>query len=82
VTKQWAQKGIERLFIGPRFHAASKPQLLLLANAFPTGNESTAKHAAEHFHREEEHVARANPALMIGREAARRDDAVNVKMNL
>ena len=82
VTKQWPQKGIECLFVGRWFHAARKPQLLLLESAFQTGNELTAKNAAEHFHREEERVAWANPALMIGREAARRDDAVNVGMNL
>ena len=57
VTKQWPQKGIECLFVGQWFHAARKPQLLLLESAFQTGNELTAKNAAEHFHREEERVA-------------------------
>ncbi len=40
------------------------------------------KNAAEHFHRQEERLAWANPALMIGPEAAGRDHAVNVGMNL
>ena len=82
VTKQCPQKAIECFLVGQWFHAARKPQLLLLESAFQTGNELTAKNAAEHFHRQEERVARVNPALMVGREAAGWDHAMNVRMNL
>src|SRR5437899_909929 len=55
-------------------------QLFAPIEAFQTGAELAAKHAAEDFHRQKEPISRAHPMAVIGREPARWDDAVNVRM--
>ena len=47
-----------------------------------TGDEFTAKDAAQYFHRQEEGIARLDPALLIGRQTARGDYAVDMRMHL
>ena len=81
VTKQRPEKSIECFLVGQPLRTARKHQFLLLESAFQTSNELAAKHAAEHFHREEEGVARVNPTLMIGRETAGWDNTMDMRMN-
>ena len=48
--------------------------------AFQTGKELAAEHAAEDFHWQEERIAWPYPAAVVRRQSARRNGAVNVRM--
>jgi hypothetical protein len=82
VAKQRSQKLIERFLFGQPFHTASKPEFPLEESALQTGDELTAKDAAQHLDRQEERIARMDPALVVGRKAAGWDHAMDVRMRL
>ena len=48
--------------------------------AFQTGEELSAEYAAKNLHRQEERIARSYPAAVIRRQSARRNGAVNMRM--
>ncbi len=82
VTKQQSQELTERFLLGKPFHTAGEPEFALEKGALETGDELTAKDAAEYLHRQEERIARVDPALVVGREAAGWDHAVNMRVSL
>jgi hypothetical protein len=48
--------------------------------AFQPGAELASKDPAENLDGQKERITGTNPAAMVGREPARRDNAVNVRM--
>ncbi len=62
--------------------ASREEELSFPKGTLQAGNELAAKHAAQHFDREEKRVARANPVLAVERETTDRDHAVDMRMML
>ncbi len=71
---------------GPWFRkwreVAIELKLVLVEGGLQSGDELAAKDATEHLDREEEPVARRDPACMVESEAARGGHAVDVRMML
>jgi len=82
VTKQWPEKSTEGVLLDKLFHTAREPEFPLVKSALQTGNKLAAKHAAQHLHRQEEGITGVDPALVIGRQTAGWDHAVNMRMSL
>src|SRR5260370_40040206 len=66
--------------IGERGCRTGAGKLVATVKTFEAGEELTAKDAAEDFHRQEERIAWADPASVIGRESACGNGAVYVGM--
>jgi len=81
-----AEQGSEPCGEGPWFRkwceVAVEGELVLAEGGLQSGDELAAKDAAEHLDREEEPVARRDPAHVIRSEAARGGHAVDVGMKL
>jgi len=82
LAEQWPKEGVERFPLGEHFDPARKLELSRIKGGFQSVGELAAKHLAQHFHRQEEIVARVNPALVIGRKATGRDHAMDMRMDL
>jgi hypothetical protein len=81
-----AEQGSEPCGEGPWFYkwreVAIELKLVLVEGGLQSGDELAAKDPAEHLDREEEPVARRDPACMVRSEAARGGHAVDVGMML
>src|SRR5258708_23886440 len=73
---------MESLLSREPFHAAGEQQFSVTEGALQAGDEFTAKDAAQYLYRQEEGIARVDPALVIGRQTARWDHAVDMRMDL
>src|SRR5215218_10667065 len=73
---------MERFRLGKLFQTAGKPEFPLIERALQTGDELAAKHATQYLDRQEERIVRVDPALVVGRETAGWDYAVNMRMRL
>lgn len=65
LTKQRAEKSVEGLFLGQAFDTTGEGQFSLAKSPLQSGDELAAKDTAEHLYRQEERVARVNPALVV-----------------
>ena len=66
-AEQWPKEGVESFPLGEHFHPAWELELPRIKGGFQPVGELAAKHLAQHFHGQEEIVARVNPALVIRR---------------
>ena len=82
LTKERPQECGKSLLRGQRAEAAGKHQLALMKGVLQAVDELATKDAAEYDHGQEERVTRVDPALVIERQAARGDHAMNVRMML
>ncbi len=80
MTKERSQEGAEGFFIGEVSDASRKGELSVTKGALQAGDELAAQHTAEHFHREEKSVARADPVLAVKRETPDGDHAVDMRV--
>jgi len=82
LTKQRAQKGMEGFLFAESFEATGEQQFAVTESLLESGDELAAKDTAQHLYRQEEWVARLDPALVIGRETAGGNYAVDVRVML
>ncbi len=80
MTKERSQEGVKCLFIGEVSDASSEGELFLPEGALQAGDELSAKHSAQHFHREEKSISEANPVSAAERETTAWDHAVDMRM--
>ena len=81
LSMEAAQKFAERFLIGQRGGRSGATQLLTTVETLEAGDELAAEDSAEHLQGEKKPVvARMHPAAVIGPEATRRDDAVDMRM--
>ena len=73
---------MERFLFAEWLQASRKEQFPVLESVLETFDELAAKHAAQHFDRQEEGISRMHPALVIGRETAGGNHVVDVRMML
>src|SRR5262245_11389307 len=76
VAKQRSQKLVECFLLGKLFHAAWELEFSLVESALQTGDELTAKDAAQYLDRQEERIGRVDPTLVVARKTAGWDHAV------
>ena len=79
-TEQRPQEGTECFRVCKRFEFTRKHELALPEQTLQAGDELAAKDATEHLYRQEESVAWTHPLRMIRRQAARWNNAVNVRV--
>ena len=79
-SEQGSYPGGEGFGVSERFQVAVEAQLALPEVAFQSGNELTAKDAAEHLDGKEEGVARADPVGAIERQSAGGHDTMHVRV--
>ena len=82
LTEQRPQKSMEGFLFADPFQASGEHQFPVTESELETGNELAAEYAAQHLYRQEEGIARVNPALVIGRETTRWDHAVDMRVML
>jgi len=63
LTEQRPQKSMEGFLFADPFQASGEHQFPVTESELETGNELAAKYAAQHLYRQEEGIARVNPAL-------------------
>jgi len=80
LTKERAEEGMKSLLSGQWLEAAGEREFAFAKGALQAGDELAAKDTAQHLHRQEERVARMDPALVVERQAARGDHAMNVRV--
>src|SRR5579884_2829192 len=73
---------MESLLFCEHFHPPGKHEFSGTEGALQGLGKLSAKHLAQYLDWQEESVARANPALMIGRETAGRNHAMDMRMDL
>jgi len=73
---------MERFLFGEAPHTAGEHEFAGLKGAFQAGDELATEYATQYLYRQEEGVARSYPVLVIGREAAGRDHAMDMRMDL
>jgi hypothetical protein len=78
VMEQWPKKSMESLCLGQWFQGAGEHQFALVESALQTSGELATENPAQDLDRKEEGVARMNPLLVIKRQTASWDDAVNM----
>jgi hypothetical protein len=81
-SKQWPEPRGEDLRLSEWRQIAGKVQVPSLKSRLESVDELSAKYAPEHVDGEKESRVRPNPAGVIEREPTRRDDAVDMGMNL
>jgi len=81
-SKQWPEPRGEDLRLSEWRQIAGKVQLPSLKSRLERVDELSAKYAPEDVDGEKESSVRPNPACVIGREPTRRNDAVDMGMNL
>src|ERR1700733_12101521 len=82
LTEQRSQKSVEGFRFAEGLQASGKEQFPVLEGMLETVDELAAKYAAQHFYRQEEGIARMHPALVIGRETAGGDHAMDMRVML
>ena len=80
LAKQGTEKGAEGFVLRQWFEPAGQAELAPSEGALEAGDELAAKHAAEDLHWQEEGIAWMDPALVVGRQTAGGDHAVDVRM--
>ena len=65
-AKQRAQKSMEGFLLAEAFEASRKQELAVTKSLLEPGDKLAAKDATQDFYRQEERIARAHPALVIG----------------
>ena len=78
---QWPQPSGEDLGLSQKFQVSMEVQLAILKSLFERVDELAAKEFTQHFLGKEVVVAGANPAGVIRREAAGRNDTVYMWMS-
>ena len=81
-AKQRSQPGGEEFGLRERRQIPGKVQLASLKGQLESVDELAAKHPPEHGNGEKEARVRSNPAGVIEREPAGRNNAVDMRMNL
>jgi hypothetical protein len=81
-SEQRSEPGSEDLGLREQSQIAGEVQLVTLKSGLESGDELAAKHASEYLDGEKEARAGSDPASVIEREPAGRDDTVYVGMKL
>src|SRR5271157_5719744 len=82
LAKQWSEPGGEGLGLSDRCQIAREVELIALEGGLEAGDELATKHATQHRAGKKEARAGRNPARVVEREPAGRDDTVNMGMKL
>src|SRR5208282_171458 len=82
LSKQRPQPGGKDLGLSEEFQISRESELAILESLLERSNELAAKDFPQHFLGEKVVVSGANPAVVIGREAAGRNDTMNMRMNV
>ena len=80
LAKERPEESVKGFLSGQRLEATRKSELALTKGVLQASDKLAAKDAAEHFHRQEKGITGTDPALVVWRQAARGDHAVNVGM--
>ena len=80
LAEQGAQESAEGFLVLQRSKRAREDELALLESSLESGDELTAKDAAEHAHRQEEGIARVDPARVVGRKPSGGNQTMQVRM--
>src|SRR5580704_16603334 len=82
LAEQYTQECGERLLVSERTTGSEEDELVLAKGAPQSRHELSTKDLVEHFHWQEEVIARTDPAQMIRGQSAARHHAVHVGMRL
>src|SRR3974377_2023372 len=80
LAMQPSQKSMKLFRVRQRRCWSSTTEPGFVIEAFQAGAKLASEHAAQTLHRQKERIAWANPIVVIRRQPARRDSAVNVGM--
>src|SRR5215831_12991221 len=80
LAEQGAQESAEGFLVLQRSKRAREDDLALLESSLESGDELTAKDATEHAHRQEEGIARVDPARVVGRKTSGGNQTMQVRM--
>lgn len=80
LTEQGSQEGTEGPILRQCFEGTWQAEIALLVGSLESCNELAAEDTAQDLDRQEERIAGTHPALVIGRETASGDYAMNVRM--
>jgi hypothetical protein len=80
LTKERPEESMKGLLSGEWLETAGKREFALTEGALQAGDKLAAKDTTQYPHGQEEGVAWVNPALVVERQTARRDHAMNVRM--
>jgi hypothetical protein len=80
LTKERPEESMESFLCGEWLETAGKGESALTKGALEAGDKLAAKDAPQYPHRQEEGVARVKPALVVERQTARRDYAMDMRM--
>lgn len=82
LSVEWPEPSGEGLGLGQKLEVPVEVELALLKGLLESVDELAAKDFAQHFLGQEVVVAGAHPAGVIGREAASRQDTMDVRMSI
>src|ERR1035438_10603794 len=82
LAKQWSEPGSEDLGLSDRCQIAREVELLVLEGGLEAGDDLATKAAPQHREGKKEARAGWNPARVVERESAGRDDTVDMGMKL
>jgi|SRR5580692_10595755 hypothetical protein len=82
LSEQWSEPGSEDLGLSDRRQIAREVELLVLEGGLETGHDLATKAAPQHREGKKEARAGWNPARVVERESAGRDDTVDMGMKL
>ncbi len=82
LTEEWAQERGESLGRGERLQLAVEAQVAFGEGMFESGDELAPKNPGQNGDRKKEAAAGVEPALVVGRESAGGDHAMDMRMML